>query len=257
MSNLGFITLHRKIKDSPIWTDSQAVHLWIHLLLKANHADNQFIQNGNLISVKRGQTVTGRRRLSDETGISESKIQRLLSLFESLQMIEQQTNSKNRLISIVNYDLYQSREQQMNNKRTASEQQVNTNNNDNNDNNVNNEYIAFEDFWNHWPKKTDKKNAEKAWSKLKVTDELYQKIVNHCSAAYLSTEKKFIPNPSTYLNQERWNDEIINQPSQPVQTKGYQNDNARQFNELFAPENGGDAIYENGRPVYPSLESDH
>lgn len=133
MNDLGFITLHRKIKDSVIWSDSQAVHLWVHLLLKANHKDNQFLQNGKLVSVKRGQTVTGRRRLSDETGIPESKIQRLLKLFEQLQMIEQQTNSKNRLISITNYNSYQSGEQQTNSKRTASEQQVNTNNNDNNE----------------------------------------------------------------------------------------------------------------------------
>lgn len=137
MDYQGYISLHRKIKDSVIWSDSQAVHLWIHLLLKANHKDNDFLLNGKLVSIKRGQTVTGRRRLSSETGISESKIQRLLSLFENLKMIEQQTNSKNRLISITNYHLYQSSEQQTNSKRTANEQQVNTNNNDNNDKEVN------------------------------------------------------------------------------------------------------------------------
>ena len=130
----GFITLHRKIKDSAIWSDSQAVHLWVHLLLKANHADNSFILNGKLITVKRGQTITGRRRLCDETGIPESKIQRLLKLFETLRMIEQQANNKNRLISITNYHSYQSGEQQANNRRTTGEQLVNTNNNDNNDN---------------------------------------------------------------------------------------------------------------------------
>lgn len=136
MKDSGFITLHRKIKDSVIWTDSQAVHLWIHILLKANHSDNEFIQNGKLISVKRGQFVTGRLRLSEETGINGSKIQRLLKLFEELKMIEQQTNSKSRLISITNYDYYQSGEHQENSKRTANEHQMNTNNNDNNDNNT-------------------------------------------------------------------------------------------------------------------------
>lgn len=137
MTDQGFIAVHRKIKDSAIWSDSQAVHLFIHLLLKANHKDNEFVQNGALVKVKRGQFVTGRRRLSDETGISESKIQRLLSLFESLNMIEQQTNSKNRLVSITNWSKYQIGEQQTNSKRTASEQQVNTDNNDNNEDNDN------------------------------------------------------------------------------------------------------------------------
>ena len=137
----GWISIHRKIIDSVIYTDSQAVHLWVHLLLKAAHKDTQFIHDGKLNTIKRGQIKTGRIALSSETGINESKIQRLLKLFEELKMIEQQMNSKSRYISIVNYDSYQNNEQQVNSKRTAGEQQVNTYNNDNNniDTNVSSE----------------------------------------------------------------------------------------------------------------------
>lgn len=113
-------------------------------------------------------------------------------------------------------------------------------------------YVSFEDFWMNWPKKTDKKNAEKVWKKLKVTDELYQSIVNHCTRAYLKTDKQYIPNPSTYLNQERWNDEIL----ETVQPKsgGYQNDNARQFEELFAPENNSGFVREIDGLVCPQVD---
>jgi len=134
----GYISLHRKLIDSPIYSDSQALHLWIHLLFLANHKTNTFVQNGKQVTVNRGQVLTGRQRLSESTKLSESKVQRLLELFVELKMIEQQTNSKNRLISITNYSLYQSSEHQVNNKRTTDEQQVNTNNNDNNVNNDNN-----------------------------------------------------------------------------------------------------------------------
>lgn len=135
----GFITIHRKIMESAVYKDSNAVHLWLHLLLKCNHKDNDFIMNGNLISVKRGQTVTGRKALSVETGIQESKIERLLKLFEKLRMIEQHTNNRNRLITVLSYDKFQSGEQQVNNTRTTDEQQVNTNNNVNNDKTDNND----------------------------------------------------------------------------------------------------------------------
>ena len=139
----GWIMLHRKIQDSAIWSDSQAVHLWVNLLLKANHADNEFMRNGALIKVKRGQVLTGRKSLSAETGINESKIQRLLKVFEKCHMIEQQANNRSRLLSILNYDQYQASEQQANNKRTASEQPVNTNNNDNNYNNTKKEILSI------------------------------------------------------------------------------------------------------------------
>ena len=139
----GWIAIHRKFMDSSIYKDSQAVHLWLHLLLRANHQGKEVIQGLNVYTVERGQILTGRKALSTETGINESKIQRLLKVFEKCHMIEQQTNNVNRLISILKYDDYQASEQQMNNKRTASEQQVNTNNNDNNDNNEKNNINIF------------------------------------------------------------------------------------------------------------------
>ena len=131
----GWIITHRKLRESSFYKDSQAVHLWIHLLISANHKDAQVVRGNKIYEVKRGQLITGRKLLSSETGINESKLQRLLKVFEKCHMIEQQTNNVNRLVSIINYDQYQTSEQQVNSKRTASEQQVNTNNNDNNKNN--------------------------------------------------------------------------------------------------------------------------
>lgn len=93
-----------------------------------------------MVIIPRGSLLTGRKSLATAINCNESKITRLLKLFENEQQIEQQTFTKYRLISITNYCLYQEREQQTNNKRTTSEQQVNTNNNVNNDNKLK-EYI--------------------------------------------------------------------------------------------------------------------
>jgi hypothetical protein len=63
-------------------------------------------------------------------------------LLEIEQLIEQQTNNRQRLITIVSWGLYQQSEQQSeqqpNNKRTTSEQQANTNNNNKNIKNTKN-----------------------------------------------------------------------------------------------------------------------
>jgi len=232
---MGWVSLHRKIQDSAIYKDSQAVHLWIHLLFKANHKSNEFLMGNKLISVDRGQFVTGRKALSVETGINESKIQRLLKVFEKCQQIEQQTFTKYRLITITNYSQYQDREQQTNNRRTASEQQLNTNNNVNNENNDNNKntYVCFDDFWNLYPIKKSKAPAKKKWDKLKVTDDLFAKINTHLSTAYLNTDKQYIPHATTYLNQERWNDEVIHHERQqrPNQQSNDKYEIARQLSD--------------------------
>lgn len=126
----GWISIHRKITEKGWWNKSDYVHLWVHLLLSANHKEKEFLWNGETIKVKRGQLITGRKTLSKETGIQESKIERILKVFKTEQQIEQQTNNKYRLITILNYSSYQKRTAE----RTTNEQQMNTNNNDNNDN---------------------------------------------------------------------------------------------------------------------------
>jgi hypothetical protein len=130
---IGCIKVHRKLAGKAFYTkDSQKVHLWIHLLIRANHTGNEEMLGGNPIHCDPGQFTTGRKQLSMETGINESKIERILTYLEKTeQQIEQQKMSTNRLISIRNWDEYQMTEQQSeqrpNNDRTTSEQQVNNN----------------------------------------------------------------------------------------------------------------------------------
>jgi DNA-binding MarR family transcriptional regulator len=124
----GWVKLHRKIRDKGWYLDSEYVHLYIHIHLKANHSIGEFLQNGEIVKLKAGQFVTGRKQLSIETGVSESKVERVLKCFEKDGVIEQQTNSRNRLISILSWETEQIGEQQTNSTRTANGQQMDTNN---------------------------------------------------------------------------------------------------------------------------------
>lgn len=129
---IGWIRLHRKLSGKSFYRkDSEKVHLWIHLLFCANRKEREEQLGGKPITCKPGQFTTGRKQLAMETGISESKIERILTYFEKIeQQIEQQKTSVNRLISICNWSEYQTNEQQteqqVNNDRTTSEQRVNT-----------------------------------------------------------------------------------------------------------------------------------
>lgn len=128
----GWIKLHRKLIEKAFYSkDSEKVHLWVHLLLKANHSGYEEMLGGKPIHCNPGQFTTGRKQLARETGICESKVERILSYFEKTeQQIEQQKTSSNRLITVLRWDEYQESEQrseqQVNNDRTTSEQQVNT-----------------------------------------------------------------------------------------------------------------------------------
>lgn len=132
----GWIRIHRKLIEASWFNKSEYVHLWLYLLLKANHQDKEIFMGSEKVLVKRGQLLTSRHKLSEVVHVQENKIYRILKCFENEHQIEQQKTSRYTVITILNYDTYQKNEQeieqQTNNQRTADEQPMNTNNNDNN-----------------------------------------------------------------------------------------------------------------------------
>jgi predicted phage replisome organizer len=73
--------------------------------------------------------------------------------------------------------------------------------------------LYFETFWTKYPRKTAKKDAIKAWNKIKLTDSLLSVIMDGLENAIKSVDwvkdgGKFIPYPASWLNGERWTDEV-------------------------------------------------
>jgi len=67
--------------------------------------------------------------------------------------------------------------------------------------------IDFEDFWNSYPRKQDKKKARSKWSRLSEKVKLL--IMDDIQTRFIGVEKQFIPMPTTYMNGERWEDEKV------------------------------------------------
>lgn len=78
------------------------------------------------------------------------------------------------------------------------------------------EYIGqtdsdFEQFWSVYPKKVAKAEARKAFAK-KVRHEDMTKLlatIDKYKRTKQWSDKQYIPHPTTFLNQERWNDEVV------------------------------------------------
>ena len=68
--------------------------------------------------------------------------------------------------------------------------------------------IPFDSFWDLYPNKVAKKKCIDKWKNIKETDK--QKILDTLPnfINYKPFETYNHPNPETYLNQERWNDEL-------------------------------------------------
>ena len=119
--NNGWIKLHRKLKDKGYYKKPAYLALWIHLLLSANHDKKEFMWNGEIVMVKSGQLITGRKELSEQTGIPESTIEDILKLLERQHQIQQQKTTKFRLITIVKWGEYQKSDSKSNNRATTEQ----------------------------------------------------------------------------------------------------------------------------------------
>ena len=133
----GWIKLYRKILENPLIEKPKYLSLWVILLLKANHKDNPMIWNGENTLVKEGQFITSRKKLSIQSGIKESTVERILKYFEKEQQIGQQTNNKFRFITIINWKNYQKTDSTTDKRRTTDRQQADTNKNDKKENKEN------------------------------------------------------------------------------------------------------------------------
>lgn len=70
----------------------------------------------------------------------------------------------------------------------------------------------FTEFWTAYPNKTGKGAAEKAWVKIRPDKALFEKIMAALERAKVSEQwrrenGRYRPNPATWLNQRRWEDE--------------------------------------------------
>lgn len=94
------------------WRNSPYIYsIWCFLLEEASGTERDALFKGKRITLQPGQLVTGRRKISLFTGISESYVQKVLKRLEKEGQLEQRTSSTSRLITIVNWDRYSNQEQ--------------------------------------------------------------------------------------------------------------------------------------------------
>jgi len=72
--------------------------------------------------------------------------------------------------------------------------------------------MTFENFWSQYPKKVGKLTAKRSWEKLSLDNQqkALEAIVEHRKYwVAKGTDWEFIPHASTWINQERFEDELV------------------------------------------------
>jgi hypothetical protein len=212
----GYFKVHRSLLEHPYWcrgefTKGQAVvDLVGHARWKEGFADIA----GRRIPLKKGDLCWSIKQLAGRWGWSYNKVRRFLNELKADNFLDYQNYTVTTVISITNFAQYQNgespderpdeRPDESQKKKVKKERS--------------NKYSAFfENFWKLYPArggvKSGKAQAWKAWQKL-GNDTHYDSVmqglkVQMKSEQWTKDDGQFIPMASTFLNQKRWEVEIV------------------------------------------------
>ncbi len=217
----GYIKLYRQSIDNKWLQHGDLWRFWCYCLLKATYRPYEELVGLQRVPVERGQFIFGRKVAAKELKMSEQTVRTLLAKLIGWQNLTIKSTSKYSIVTIVNWELYQSTDGESTIKSTnsqpASNQQVTTNKKGNKGKKKKTSSASddsFDVFWVTYPNKKDKKKAIERWDKIKPDDDMAQVIIDGLKAeiSWRSIQQGWVADwklPATWLNGECWTNEHV------------------------------------------------
>ena len=188
----GFVKLDRGILNWEWYEDTYTARLFFHCILKANWKAG----NWKGQPYERGQFITSLPSLAKELGCSERNIRTALKHLISTGEVTSKTTNRYRIITVCNYDKYQSTDRQTDRQvtgnRQASDRQVTADEEYKEIKNKrrNNIYAtSFEEVWKIYPKKKEKSASYKAYQ-ARINDGYTEEELLEATKAYVAECEK-------------------------------------------------------------------
>lgn len=203
MTDGGWLKLYRVLIQKPIWKQStpEQKAILITLLCMVNHEEQEWEWQGRKYICKPGQVITSLEKIAKEAGkgITLKNVRTAIDRFQKYGFLANESTNKNRLITITNWELYQSGDdeqasKQASNGQATGKQRATNKNNKNDKNNINNIYNAI---FEHW-------NSKKIIVHKKLTDKIKRKIRGALNTYSPDEIKKAIDNYSTVLTSDEY-----------------------------------------------------
>lgn len=251
----GWIKLHRDLMDKPIWIEStpeQKVIL-ITLLMMASHKERKWEWQGKPYTIEPGQFITSLESIAQKSGkgISVQNVRTALKRFEKYEFLTNKSTNKNRLITIVNWGIYQADDdtdnKQPHKRLTGTSQAVN---NYQELKNVENEkeQIPYAEIINYLNEKAGKNFSNKSVANKKLISGRFNEGRNltdfkhvidiKCGQWKESPKMNKYLRPETLFSQKNFENYVNEKPLQNKQSQSDPRDIEIEFQLFIA--NGGD-----------------
>jgi uncharacterized phage protein (TIGR02220 family) len=254
----GWLKLHRELIDKPIWIEStpEQKTIFITLLMMANHKENEWEWQGERYIVKPGQFITSLDSIVKKSGhgISIQNARTALKRFEKYGFLTNQSTNKNRLITIVNWGLYQDSNDELTSNLTANQQATNkqlTTNKNYKELKNDKEKTPFVEIITYLNEKTGKKFSPKSEANKKLingrfaegrTLEDFKHVINlKCQEWLNNPEMSKYLRPETLFAPKNF-EKYVNEGLKPKQQQVDPRDKDIEFHKWIADGNDPDAF---------------
>jgi len=243
----GFFFVSRLITNSSLWTMPPYCRvLAMTCLCLANWEAKKWFDGKAEVLIPRGSFVTSLSHLSEHARLSHSLIIKALKHLSATGFIKRRSTANWTLIEVVNYNVYQNPQNYINaefsdpsrpqsrpeagpeavpeavpeagpeagpNRRSKEVKNIRSKETTGATTAVDDD--GFDSFWLNYPRKVSKPTALRSWKRifLKPNPELFKTILAALDRhkqleQWTRDDGQYIPHPTTWLNQRRWEDTI-------------------------------------------------
>jgi hypothetical protein len=105
--NEGWIRLYRQSMASPVWQNCHLWQVWTYCMMRACHKPVRFYMDGKVLTLERGQFITGRKKVAHSCRITENMAYRLMHILQDMGNLDIISNSRYSIVTVCNYERYQ------------------------------------------------------------------------------------------------------------------------------------------------------
>lgn len=131
----GWIKLHRKLLECPIFENEKLLKVFVWCLMKATHSGREQLVGRQMVKLEPGQFVFGRKKASEELRLPPTTVYEHMQLLKKLSTVDIYSDSKYSVVTVVNWAIYQGEDENSvsnsvskhDSKSAADRQQIDTN----------------------------------------------------------------------------------------------------------------------------------
>lgn len=185
MANTGWLKLYRELTDKVIWQNSPPEHKVIlaTILMSVNYEENEWEWKGQKFKVCPGQMITSLESIQKKSGkgISIQNVRTALKNLEKYGFLTSESTNQGRLITVVNWELYQSSATETTSETTNPSQATNK---------------GLTTIKERKKENKENKDIYGDFSNVRLSKDEYEKLVNTYSE---KTTKEFVEKLDAYI----------------------------------------------------------